>query len=243
MLRTEPIASRILYEDNHFVVVNKLCSEIVQGDKSGDEPLLEGVRSFIKKRDKKPGNVFLGAPHRLDRPTSGIVIFAKTDKGLSRMSELFKEKRIRKIYWAVLDALPPEQDGELRHYLVRDRKKNKSFASDNPKGGGKGKNSQGSGKAQLSRLSYRVLSASDNYYLVEVDLLTGRHHQIRAQFAALGCHVKGDIKYGARRTNKDGGIHLHARRVEFMHPIKNEQVIITADPPSDPLWDHFKKLV
>jgi len=247
----EDIKDRILYEDNHIIAVNKRCSEIVQSDKTGDTPLLEVVRDYIKKRDGKPGNVFLGTPHRLDRPTSGIVLFAKTGKGLSRLSEMFKEKQIRKIYWVVLDAMPPEHDGELQHMLTRDRKKNKSLAqkmssensgSENSGSGNRNRENRSREKAKPARLSYRVISASDNYYLVEVDLQTGRHHQIRAQFAELGCHVKGDIKYGARRTNRDGGIHLHARRVEFIHPVRKELVTISAPPPEDPLWDHFRKL-
>lgn len=232
--RSEPadIASRILYEDNHIIAVNKLCGEPVQGDSSGDPPLLEKVREYIKIRDRKPGNVFLGLPHRLDRPTSGVVVLAKTDKALSRLGKIFKSREVRKIYHAVLDRMPPHEQGSLRHFLSKNRKLNKSFVV--PPGEAEKKG------AKEAVLNYRLIAASTNYYLVEVELETGRHHQIRAQFAAVGCHIKGDLKYGAKRSNTDGGIHLHARSVRFVHPVSKQEVDICAAPPAkDPLWTQF----
>ncbi|MFO7848792.1 MAG: RluA family pseudouridine synthase [Spirochaetia bacterium] len=226
----EKLSNRILYEDNHIIAINKRSSEIVQSDSSGDPSLAQAVKGFIKARDGKPGNVFLGIPHRLDRPTSGVVIFAKTDKALGRLGKLFKEKGIQKVYWAVVDNMPPDEEGVLKHYLVRDRKKNKSFAHTREKPGSK-----------RAELLYRIIAATDNYYLLEVYPKTGRHHQIRAQLAAAGCHIKGDLKYGARRSNPDAGIHLHAREVAFIHPVKKEEITISADPPPDVLWDQFSK--
>jgi len=225
------IAERILFEDNHLIVVNKRCGEPVQADASGDTPLLETVREYIRLRDKKPGNVFLGLPHRLDRPTSGIVILAKTDKALSRMGKILKGRDIRKIYWAVVDRMPPAEEGTLEHFLWKNRKLNKSFVVPPEKAAARG--------AKPALLAYRVIAASDSYYLLEIELLTGRHHQIRAQLAALNCHIKGDLKYGAGRSNPDGGIHLHARSISFLHPVRREPVEITADPPQDNLWDYF----
>lgn len=231
--RSKPtdISERILYEDNHIIAVNKLCGEPVQGDSSGDPPLLEKVREYIRLRDRKPGNVFLGLPHRLDRPTSGIVVMAKTDKALSRLGKIFKSREVRKIYHAVLDRMPPGEQGTLRHFLSKNRKLNKSFVIPPEEAEKK--------KAKEAVLNYRLIAASKNYYLVEVELETGRHHQIRAQFAAVGCHVKGDLKYGAKRSNSDGGIHLHARMIGFVHPVSKQEVEICADPPSDPLWAQF----
>ncbi len=225
------VPDRILYEDNHLIAVNKHCGEPVQGDASGDTPLLETVREFIRLRDKKPGNVFLGLPHRLDRPTSGIVVLAKTDKALSRMGKILKGRDIRKIYWAVVDRIPPAEEGLLEHYLLKNRKLNKSFTVPPEKAAARG--------AKPARLTYRVIAASDSYYLLEIELLTGRHHQIRAQLAAVNCHIKGDLKYGAGRSNPDGGIHLHARSISFVHPVSKEPVEITADPPQDKLWNFF----
>jgi 23S rRNA pseudouridine1911/1915/1917 synthase len=225
------IASRVLYEDNHIIVVNKLCGEPVQGDSSGDLPLLEKVREFIKKRDRKPGNVFLGLPHRLDRPTSGIVVLAKTDKVLSRLGKIFKGREVRKTYWAVLDHMPPEEKGSLHNFLSKNRKLNKSFVVPSEHVEKKG--------AKEAVLNYRLIAATTNYYLVEVELETGRHHQIRAQFAAVGCHIKGDLKYGAGRSNPDGGIHLHARSLSFVHPVSKQKLEVCADPPEDPLWKLF----
>ena len=225
------LSERILYEDNHLIAVNKLPSEIVQGDSTGDEPLASRVARFIKGRDGKPGNVFLGIPHRIDRPSSGIVLFAKTEKALSRISGMFKERRVKKCYWIVLDAPPPADRGELVHFLRKDGTKNKSFASQKQRSG-----------AKEAKLAYELIAATSRYYLVEVELLTGRHHQIRAQFAAVGCHVKGDLKYGAPRSNPGGGIHLHARRLEFIHPVRKTSVQIIAPPPKEVLWDVFASM-
>ncbi len=224
----ESLALRILYEDNHIIAINKRSSEIVQSDASGDPSLAEAVKGFIKARDNKPGNVFLEIPHRLDRPTSGVVLFAKTDKALGRLGKLFKERGMRKVYWAVVDAMPPSEKGRLEHYLLRDRKKNKSFAYEKERKG-----------SLYAALSYRLIAATDNYYLLEVELETGRHHQIRAQFAAVGCCIKGDLKYGARRSNPEAGIHLHAREMSFVHPVRKEEIRILADPPADVLWEQF----
>jgi 23S rRNA pseudouridine1911/1915/1917 synthase len=222
------VKERILYEDNHIIAVNKLPSEIVQADETGDAPLSEEVKGYIKRAYGKPGNVFLGIPHRLDRPTSGIVLFAKTGKALSRLGTMFKNKEIRKYYWAVVGKVPPETQGELKHYLVRDRKKNKSFSSSKEKRG-----------SQFAHLGYTLVGATKHYYLLEIELFTGRHHQIRSQLSAIGCPIKGDLKYGAPRSNRGGGIYLHARAVAFEHPVTGKQVTIIADPPRDPLWDCF----
>ena len=219
----------ILYEDNHIIIVNKKCSEIVQGDKTGDKPLLEELKDFIKARDDKPGNVFLGSPHRLDRPTSGIVIFAKTSKALSRLSEMFREQKIRKFYRAVVSGCPGKDKETLTHYLIRDTVKNKTKAYPLPKHG-----------AQQAVLTYAVAGKTDRYCLLEIELHTGRHHQIRAQLAAEGCPIKGDLKYGFPRSNTNGGIYLHAWRVIFEHPVKKELLDITAPlPDNDPLWAAF----
>jgi 23S rRNA pseudouridine1911/1915/1917 synthase len=223
---------QIVYEDNHLIVVNKSCSEIVQGDKTGDISLLDKLKLYIKEKYNKPGEVFLGLVHRLDRPTSGLVIFARTSKALSRMNQQFKDKTIKKNYWAVVDAKPHLTEGKLVHYLVKNEAQNKSYAFDNPKKGGK-----------EASLSYRLLGKSDNYYLLEIELHTGRHHQIRAQLATLGCKIKGDLKYGFPRSNKDGGIHLHARYLEFKHPVKDEILKLTAPVPDDNLWEALEKLV
>lgn len=225
------VKQRILFEDNHIIVVNKLPGENVQSDESGDEPLLESVKQYIKEAYNKPGNVFLGLPHRLDRPTSGLVIFAKTEKALSRLGNMFRDRQISKFYWAIVDTLPPEAEGTLSHHLVRKPSQNKSYAHDTPK-----KNSQ------PAELRYKILGASKSFYLLEIELITGRHHQIRAQLAKVGCHIKGDLKYGSPRSNRDGGIHLHARRVEFVHPVSKEQLVLVAPPPKDQIWDMFKNL-
>ncbi len=240
---TEALAGRILYEDNHLIAVNKRCGEIVQSDSTGDPSLADSVKGFIKARDGKPGNVFLGIPHRLDRPTSGVVVFAKTGKALGRMGSLFKERQVKKVYWAVVDAMPPQTEGSLVHELRRDRKKNKSFArppaQEGEKGPKKAVQKTGPKGTDLKRagLQYRLIGATDKYFLLEIRPDTGRHHQIRAQMAAVGCHIKGDLKYGAKRSNPDGGIHLHAREIRFEHPVGKGEVIITADPVSDALWD------
>ncbi len=219
---------RIIYEDNHIIIVNKLPSQIVQGDKTGDEPLSEKVKKYIKKKYNKSGEVFLGVVHRLDRPVSGLVIFARTSKALARLNNMLKEREIKKFYWAVVKELPPEEKGHLVHYLYRNTKKNKSFVSV--------KERENSKKAELI---YRHILSSDKYHLLEIELLTGRHHQIRAQLASIGCPIKGDIKYGYPRTNKNASIHLHARRIEFIHPVKKEKMTFIAPPPDDPLWEYF----
>ena len=222
------IADRVLYEDNHLIAINKEAGELVQGDESGDRTLADKVKDYLKRKYNKPGNVFLGIPHRLDRPTTGIVIYARTDKALSRMTALFRTSDVKKTYWAIVDRCPEKKEGELVHYIVRNAANNKSFAYSKEKPGSK-----------IARLSYRVLASSDNYHLLEIDLHTGRHHQIRAQLAALGIHIKGDLKYGAARSNPDGGICLHARRVTFTHPVKKEPVDIIAPPPGNTLWAYF----
>jgi len=221
---------QVIYEDNHLIAVNKACGEIVQGDKTGDEPLIDKVKAYIKKKYNKPGDVYLGSPHRLDRPTSGIVLFARTSKALTRLNEMFQDKEaIKKTYWAVVDVLPEEMEGTLEHYLWKDEVKNKSFASVKKKKG-----------AKLCSLSYVHKASLNRYHLLEVNLETGRHHQIRAQLLTIGCHIKGDLKYGADRSNPDGGIHLHARKLEFMHPVKKEPITIVANPPKgDPIWDEL----
>ncbi len=226
-------SSRVLYEDNHIIIVNKLCSEIVQGDKTGDETLAETVQAYIKKRDKKPGNVFLGITHRLDRPTSGIVVFAKTSKALSRMNKLFRDHEVRKSYWAVLEGSPSEEEARLTDYLWRDKKKNRSYISKPDRR-----------DAKKAILSYKVICRSKNYVLAEVDLETGRHHQIRAQLSGRGWPIKGDLKYGAKRSNPGGGIHLHARRVQFIHPVSGEPVDACAPVPrTDVLWQDLEEAV
>jgi len=226
----ESIERQILYQDNHIIILNKLPSQIVQGDKTGDEPLSEILKKYIKEKYHKPGEVFLGVVHRLDRPVSGVVLFARTSKALSRLNEMLKERTIKKIYWAVVKNQPPEKSGHLIHYLFRDEKKNKSFiVSENRK------------DAKKAELIYHLLKSSDNYHLLEIELLTGRHHQIRAQLAHIGCPIKGDLKYGFPRTNPDASIHLHSRRIEFLHPVKKEQVAIEAAPPDEPLWNYFCK--
>ncbi len=216
----------ILYEDNHIIAVNKMPSDIVQADKTGDVTLADRVREHIRESKKKPGEVFIGIPHRLDRPTSGVVLFARTSKALTRLSAMFRNGEVRKIYWAITAELPPAREGSLTHWLVRNTEQNKSYASAEPRPG-----------AQEARMSYRVLFSLDHYHLLEIQLETGRHHQIRAQLHAVGCHIKGDLKYGARRSNPGGGIHLHARQVSFIHPVKKEPLTITAVPPPDPVWD------
>ncbi|ADK83087.1 RluA family pseudouridine synthase [Sediminispirochaeta smaragdinae] len=223
----------VLYEDNHLIVVNKRCGDIVQGDKSGDPTLADEVKEYLREKYNKPGNVFLGIPHRLDRPTSGVVLYARTEKALRRLSLSFREQHVEKIYWAVVDKMPPAESGTLVHYLRRDRKKNKSFASDTP-----------TADSQEAKMRYRLVGATNRYYLLEIELLTGRHHQIRAQLAAVGCRIRGDLKYGYPRSNRDGGIHLHARKVSLDHPVgERNRITITADPPSgDPLWAEFLRL-
>ncbi len=217
---------QVLYEDNHLLVVNKRPGDIVQGDQTGDTPLSEVAKEYLKTKYDKPGNVFLGVVHRLDRPTSGALVFARTSKALSRMNALFKEKEVRKTYWALVSSPPPSESGRLVHWLQRNPKQNKSYAHE-----------QEGPDRKKAALKYRVLKSLDRYYLLEIELETGRHHQIRAQLEVIGCPIKGDLKYGFPRSNPDGSIHLHARKLEFLHPVKKTQVIITAPPPEDPLWD------
>ncbi len=226
-------SSQILYEDNHLIVINKKSSEIVQGDKTGDMPLSEKVKNFIKQRDNKPGNVFCGVVHRLDRPVSGIVIFAKTSKALARMNELFRDKTIQKTYWAVVKNKPPQIKQRLTHYLIKNEKTNTSKAFPTEK--------SGSLKAELE---YTLIASISNYHLLEVNLFTGRHHQIRCQLSAIGCPIKGDIKYGFDRTNQNASIHLHSYKAEFIHPIKLEKVSIVCKPKTtDTVWNELIKLV
>jgi 23S rRNA pseudouridine1911/1915/1917 synthase len=222
----------IIYEDNHIIAVNKSSSEIVQGDKTGDEPLSESVKRYIKEKYNKPGEVFLGVTHRLDRPVSGVVLFARTSKALTRLNEMFKTQQIKKIYWAIVKQVPESTENTLVHYLVRNEKQNKSYAYD--------KEVPNSKKAILK---YRLLGHSDKYHLLEVQLETGRHHQIRCQLAKIGSAIKGDLKYGFPRSNPNGGISLHARYVEFIHPVSKELIKITAPvPKEDKIWEMFENL-
>ena len=230
MTESQILSKRILYEDNHLIAVNKLPSEIVQADVTEDRTLREDIQDYLKEKYDKPGNVFTGVIHRLDRPVSGVVVFAKTGKALKRMNELVKKREIRKIYWAIVKTPPAEEEGELRHFLVRNKTKNKSYAHSKPVANSK-----------EAVLYYRLAAASKDYYLLEVDLKTGRHHQIRVQLAAMGCPIKGDLKYGFPRSNPDASVSLHARSIEFVHPVKKEPLKIVADPPEDPLWNFFKE--
>lgn len=223
---------QVVYEDNHIIIVNKTCREIVQGDKTGDKPLSEMLKEWLKEKYAKPGNVFVGVTHRLDRPVSGLVIFAKTSKALSRLNEMFRTGQVKKTYWAVVKNNPPAQAGTLVHYLTRNEKQNKSTAYISPRTG-----------AQRAELDYALIATGDNYKLLEVDLKTGRHHQIRCQLAKMGCPIKGDLKYGAERSNPDGGISLHARRVCFEHPVSHVVVDVTAPVPNDPLWTALSAMV
>lgn len=219
---------RILYEDNHLIIINKKCGELVQGDKTGDRTLIDDVKQYLKVTYNKPGNVYLGVPHRLDRPTSGIVMYAKTEKALTRLNEMFKGSGVKKIYWAIVDNKPKKKEGLLVHYIVRYTERNESIAYPVEKNGGK-----------LAKLSYSLLSSSDRYNLLQIELLTGRHHQIRAQLKAIGLHIKGDLKYGASRSNSDGGISLHARSITFIHPVRKEEITVVAPPPMNNLWSYF----
>ena len=223
----------VLYEDNHIIAVNKTCNEIVQGDKTGDTPLADTVKVYIKEKYHKPGEVFLGVTHRLDRPTSGVVLFARTSKALSRLNEMFKShEQIRKTYWAIVQGAPKQAEARLENWLVRNEAQNKSYIA-----------KSGAKEAKLAVLSYKTLVKGDHYTLLEVNLETGRHHQIRCQLAAIGCPIKGDLKYGAKRSNPDGGISLHARKIEFIHPVSKQDICITAPVPDDSLWQQFAALV
>ncbi len=220
---------QVLYEDNHVIIVNKRPGDIVQGDKTGDIPLSEVVKEYIKDKYNKPGNVYLGVVHRLDRPTSGIVLFAKTSKALPRLNKIFKEKEANKTYWAIVKNEPPKQQNSLVHFLKRNTKQNKSVAhiKEVP-------------ESKKAILRYTVLKKLDNYYLLEIDLETGRHHQIRSQLSAIGCPIKGDLKYGFDRGNKDASIHLHARKLSFVHPVSKEKIEVLAPTPVDSIWDACK---
>ena len=223
----------VLYEDNHIIAVNKTCNEIVQGDKTGDTPLSETVKAYIKAKYNKPGEVFLGVTHRLDRPTSGVVLFARTSKALTRLNEMFKShEQIKKTYWTIVQGAPKVPEARLENWLIRNEAQNKSYIA-----------KPNANNAKRAILEYRTLVRGENYTLLEVHLQTGRHHQIRCQLAAIGCPVKGDLKYGAKRSNPDGGICLHARQIEFIHPVSKQPICITAPVPDDSLWQQFVALV
>jgi len=220
----------ILYEDNHIVAVNKRASDIVQADKTEDKPLLERVREYIEEKYDKPGKAFVGVIHRIDRPVSGVVVFGKTSKGVARMSELFHDRAVKKTYWAVVKKKPDPEHGTLIHYLTKNSERNKSYGSDKEKEG-----------ASRAWLDYKLMAASDRYFLIEVNPHTGRHHQIRVQLNAIGCTIKGDVKYGYDRPNEGGFIHLHARQIEFIHPVSKREMKIVAPVPNDPLWKFFEQ--
>jgi len=219
----------VLYEDNHIIAVNKTCSEIVQGDKTGDTPLSEIVKAYIKEKYNKPGEVFLGVTHRLDRPTSGVVLFARTSKALTRLNAMFQShEQIQKTYWAIVQGAPKMPEGRLENWLIRNEQQNKSYIA-----------KPNANNAKKAILNYRTLVRGENYTLLEINLETGRHHQIRCQLAAIGCPIKGDLKYGAKRSNPDGGISLHARQIAFIHPVSKQPICITAPVPNDSLWQQL----
>jgi 23S rRNA pseudouridine1911/1915/1917 synthase len=217
---------QVLYEDNHIIVINKRVGDIVQGDQTGDKPLADVVKEYLKDKYNKPGEAFVGVVHRLDRPTTGLVVFAKTSKALTRLNESFKNRETQKTYWAAIKNIPSKLEDTLTHYLVRNPKNNQSKAFD--------KEVKDSKKASLT---YKLLKKLDRFAILEIDLHTGRHHQIRAQLSKIGCPIKGDLKYGFDRSNTDGGIHLHARKLTFIHPVKKEEITIIAPTPKDPVWD------
>ena len=223
----------VVYEDNHIIVVNKTSSEIVQGDKTGDIPLSETVKQYLKEKYQKPGNVFVGVTHRLDRPVSGLVVFAKTSKALSRLNEMFKNSEVKKTYWAIVKEKPAQPEGRLEHFLLRNEKQNKSVAHDKMVP-----------NAKKAALSFQLIAHSDSYYLLQIHLETGRHHQIRCQLAKMGCPIKGDLKYGFPRSNPNGGISLHARNIEFIHPVSKQLIQITAPvPEDDKLWQTMEQIL
>lgn len=230
MAKNKPL--EILYEDNHIIAINKQNNELVQGDNTGDIPLSERVKAYIKKKYNKPGDVYLGLPHRLDRPVSGVILFAKTSKALVRLNEMFQSKdKIKKQYWAIVKEKPEMEDGTLTGYMIKDKDKNKSHLYNKEKKG-----------AKFASLDYKLICRSQKYFLLEIDLHTGRHHQIRCQLAKMGSAIKGDLKYGFPKSNKNGGISLHARKISFIHPVKKEEITIVAKPPKDePLWNEFIK--
>lgn len=226
------VEKNILFEDNHMIIINKLSGEIVQGDKTGDEPLSDKVKKYIKAKYNKPGDVFLGTPHRIDRPTSGIIIFAKTSKALVRLNKMFQEKEIKKTYWAIVKNEPPQKEDVLIHFLKKNEAKNKSITQLQQFEG-----------AKKAALSYKVIHQFQQYFLLEILPQTGRHHQIRTQLAAIGCPIKGDLKYGFSRSNKDASISLHARKITFIHPVQKELLEITAPAPSnDVMWNEANEL-
>jgi 23S rRNA pseudouridine1911/1915/1917 synthase len=218
----------VLYEDNHIIAVNKKVGEIVQGDKTGDVTLADKVKAYLKEKYNKPGAVFLGVAHRIDRPVSGAVLFARTSKALARLNEMIREKKIRKIYWAIVQNRPRLDSGALEHYLTRNEAQNKSYAYDRQVP-----------NSQKAELFYKIAASGNGYYCLEIDLQTGRHHQIRSQLAKIGCPIIGDAKYGFEHPVKDGGVHLHSRKMEFIHPVAKVRIAIIAPPPKDPLWDDF----
>lgn len=222
---------KVLYEDNHIIIVNKAPSEIVQGDKTGDKPLSEIIKEYLKEKYNKPGNVFCGVTHRLDRPTSGVVVFARTSKALSRLNDMFRNGEVDKTYWAVVKNRPEKDEDKLTHYLIKNEKNNKSTAYDIEKP-----------HTKKAVLHYKLISASQKYFLLEIDLETGRHHQIRCQLAKIGSPIKGDLKYGAERSNPDGSISLHARTISFIHPVSGEKIEVTAPLPEENLWCAFESL-
>ena len=222
----------VLYEDNHLIIVNKAACEIVQGDKTGDKPLSELIKEYLKEKYHKPGNVFCGVTHRLDRPTSGVVVFAKTSKALSRLNEMFRNGEVDKTYWAIVKNRPPKDEDTLIHYLIKNEKTNKSTAYDSEKP-----------NTKKAILHYKLIAASQKYFLLEVDLETGRHHQIRCQLAKIGCPIKGDLKYGAERSNPDGSISLHARTISFVHPVSKQQIHVVAPVPNDTQWKTLESSV
>jgi pseudouridine synthase, rluA family len=221
---------QVLYEDNHIIVVYKESGEIVQGDKTGDKPLSETIKAWIKEKYAKPGNVFLGVVHRLDRPVSGLVVFAKTSKALSRLNDMFRKGEVKKTYWAMVQTPLAEPEGTLTNWLVRNEKQNKSYAYDHEVP-----------NAKKAILKYKTVGQTEHYTLLEVNLLTGRHHQIRCQLSAIGCPIKGDLKYGARRSNPDGSISLLSRTVEFIHPVSKEYISVVSPLPAEKVWDNFRK--
>lgn len=220
---------QVLYEDNHIIIVSKTTGEIVQGDKTGDKPLSETVKQYIKEAYAKPGDVFLGVVHRLDRPVFGLVLFARTSKALSRLNAMFANGEVKKKYWAIVKDMPPQSEGTLTHWLVRNEKQNKSYAYDREVP-----------HSKKAILDYKVIGHSDHYYLIEVDLKTGRHHQIRCQLAKIGCPIKGDLKYGAKRSNLDGSISLLSHSMHFIHPVSKKEIAVEAPLPDDNLWKSFQ---
>lgn len=220
---------QVLYEDNHIIIVYKQSGEIVQGDKTGDKPLSESIKEWIKQKYAKPGNVFLGVVHRLDRPVSGIVVFAKTSKALSRLNNMFRNGEVRKTYWAMVQTAPNMPEATLTNWLVRNEKQNKSYVYNNEMS-----------NAKQAILKYKTIGQTEHYTLLEVNLLTGRHHQIRCQLAAMGCPIKGDLKYGARRSNPDGSISLLSHKVEFIHPVSKQKIVVVSPLPTEKVWDNFR---